>query len=92
MKRFFFKCYVKSTKKMTSALVVVTLASDGSVSVPCSECSRGVEVKQEDVKNAWFRCPACNRDFSSPFGTVSVRIRVREEDWDMLVDETWDVC
>ena len=72
--------------------IVVTLAGDGSVLVPCSVCSAGNRVEQRDIQNLTFCCVSCNEMFESPFGRVSVHIKTSKEEWDMLVDESWDVC
>ena len=71
--------------------VVVTLACDGSVLIPCPTCSFCAQVKNEDIQETHFYCSSCEEPFESPFGRVAVRIAVKD-DWDLLVDESWDVC
>ena len=72
--------------------IVVTLARDGSVAIPCPFCSAGNRVEQRDIQNPAFCCVSCNKMFESPFGRVSVHIETFKEEWDMLVDESWDIC
>ncbi len=74
-----------------SDTIVVTLASDGSVLIPCPSCSSAAQVRKEDIQNPHFYCSSCEKPFESPFGRVAVRIAVKDE-WDLLVDESWDVC
>ena len=78
---------------MATEKVVVTLGTDGSVLIPCSFCSHENRIVKKDLHNPAFCCVSCNKIFESPFGSLAVHIAtVAREEWDMLVDESWDVC
>lgn len=79
-------------KKKMAEKVVVTLGKDGSVLIPCSSCSHENLIVKKNLYNSTFCCVSCNELFESPFGRLPVYIATVQDDWDMLVDESWDVC
>ena len=74
------------------AAVTIVLVSDGSIKVPCPRCRKRVHVPKKSIYSARLTCDACEQAFDSPINRLPVRIVTEEAGWDMVVDDSWDLC